>query len=189
MDLSVLKPFIPGQPKHFANFLDKALGVQWDFDFTGLLILCYTKVWWCCSRLWYLVLASELFSVFVCDDNISLNLTPLSVPWILIFHSRFCFFVKVCMQGKEKEKFTGLRGLSRTRSSSESWRQRCALRWNKGFIASVQQRQRTAQSSKPKLGLKIPSKSLDLDVPWPESRVHPQSVDVFVNHIFSFFHI
>ncbi|KAM8732608.1 UDP-N-acetylglucosamine transferase subunit ALG13 [Acanthopagrus schlegelii] len=28
MDLSVLKPFIPGQPKHFANFLDKALGVQ-----------------------------------------------------------------------------------------------------------------------------------------------------------------
>ncbi|XP_054453884.1 UDP-N-acetylglucosamine transferase subunit ALG13 homolog isoform X2 [Anoplopoma fimbria] len=28
MDLSVLQPFLPGQPKHFANFLDKALGVQ-----------------------------------------------------------------------------------------------------------------------------------------------------------------
>ncbi|XP_073343246.1 UDP-N-acetylglucosamine transferase subunit ALG13 [Pagrus major] len=28
MDLSVLQPFMPGQPKHFANFLDKALGVQ-----------------------------------------------------------------------------------------------------------------------------------------------------------------
>ncbi|XP_070818584.1 UDP-N-acetylglucosamine transferase subunit ALG13 isoform X2 [Chaetodon trifascialis] len=27
MDLSVLQPFLPGQPKHFANFLDKALGV------------------------------------------------------------------------------------------------------------------------------------------------------------------
>ncbi|XP_051276643.1 UDP-N-acetylglucosamine transferase subunit ALG13 homolog [Dicentrarchus labrax] len=27
MDLSVLLPFHPGQPKHFANFLDKALGV------------------------------------------------------------------------------------------------------------------------------------------------------------------
>lgn len=26
MDLSVLKPFSPGQPKNFANFLDKALG-------------------------------------------------------------------------------------------------------------------------------------------------------------------
>lgn len=28
MDLSVLQPFPQGQPKHFANFLDKALGVQ-----------------------------------------------------------------------------------------------------------------------------------------------------------------
>ncbi|CAB1325415.1 unnamed protein product [Coregonus sp. 'balchen'] len=28
MDLAVLSPFLPGQPKHFANFLDKALGVQ-----------------------------------------------------------------------------------------------------------------------------------------------------------------
>ncbi|XP_034739389.1 UDP-N-acetylglucosamine transferase subunit ALG13 homolog [Etheostoma cragini] len=28
MDLSVLQPFMPGQPKNFANFLDKALGVQ-----------------------------------------------------------------------------------------------------------------------------------------------------------------
>ncbi|KAM9375371.1 UDP-N-acetylglucosamine transferase subunit ALG13 [Pholidichthys leucotaenia] len=28
MDLSVLQPFMPGQPKKFANFLDKALGVQ-----------------------------------------------------------------------------------------------------------------------------------------------------------------
>ncbi|XP_070769691.1 UDP-N-acetylglucosamine transferase subunit ALG13 isoform X2 [Enoplosus armatus] len=28
MDLSVLRPFLPGQPKHFANFLDKALGVK-----------------------------------------------------------------------------------------------------------------------------------------------------------------
>lgn len=28
MDLSVLLPFFPGQPKNFANFLDKALGVQ-----------------------------------------------------------------------------------------------------------------------------------------------------------------
>ncbi|XP_060904303.1 UDP-N-acetylglucosamine transferase subunit ALG13 homolog [Labrus mixtus] len=28
MDLSVLQPYVPGQPKHFANFLDKALGVQ-----------------------------------------------------------------------------------------------------------------------------------------------------------------
>ncbi|KAF3694005.1 UDP-N-acetylglucosamine transferase subunit ALG13 -like protein [Channa argus] len=28
MDLSVLQPFSPGQPKNFANFLDKALGVQ-----------------------------------------------------------------------------------------------------------------------------------------------------------------
>ncbi|KAA8588816.1 UDP-N-acetylglucosamine transferase subunit ALG13 homolog [Etheostoma spectabile] len=28
MDLSVLQPFLPGQPKNFANFLDKALGVQ-----------------------------------------------------------------------------------------------------------------------------------------------------------------
>ncbi|XP_071395572.1 UDP-N-acetylglucosamine transferase subunit ALG13 [Centroberyx affinis] len=28
MDLSVLLPFLPGQPKNFANFLDKALGVQ-----------------------------------------------------------------------------------------------------------------------------------------------------------------
>uniref|UniRef100_A0A3Q3VNA0 UDP-N-acetylglucosamine transferase subunit ALG13 n=1 Tax=Mola mola TaxID=94237 RepID=A0A3Q3VNA0_MOLML len=27
MDLSVLQPFLPGQPKLFANFLDKALGV------------------------------------------------------------------------------------------------------------------------------------------------------------------
>lgn len=31
MDLSVLLPFLPGQPKNFANFLDKALGVQWIF--------------------------------------------------------------------------------------------------------------------------------------------------------------
>lgn len=29
MDLSVLQPFLPGQPKNFANFLDKALGVRW----------------------------------------------------------------------------------------------------------------------------------------------------------------
>ncbi|XP_034545647.1 UDP-N-acetylglucosamine transferase subunit ALG13 homolog [Notolabrus celidotus] len=28
MDLSTLQPYQPGQPKHFANFLDKALGVQ-----------------------------------------------------------------------------------------------------------------------------------------------------------------
>ncbi|XP_049442625.1 UDP-N-acetylglucosamine transferase subunit ALG13 homolog [Epinephelus fuscoguttatus] len=28
MDLSVLQPFLPGQPKMFANFLDKALGVE-----------------------------------------------------------------------------------------------------------------------------------------------------------------
>ncbi|KAM7389890.1 hypothetical protein PAMP_023836 [Pampus punctatissimus] len=28
MDLSVLQLFLPGQPKNFANFLDKALGVQ-----------------------------------------------------------------------------------------------------------------------------------------------------------------
>lgn len=28
MDLSVLQPFVPGQPKLFANFLDKALGVK-----------------------------------------------------------------------------------------------------------------------------------------------------------------
>lgn len=28
MDLSVLQPFLPGKPKIFANFLDKALGVQ-----------------------------------------------------------------------------------------------------------------------------------------------------------------
>ncbi|XP_068181922.1 UDP-N-acetylglucosamine transferase subunit ALG13 [Antennarius striatus] len=28
MDLSGLKPFLPGQPKHFANFLDKALGFK-----------------------------------------------------------------------------------------------------------------------------------------------------------------
>ncbi|KAK5864673.1 hypothetical protein PBY51_015897 [Eleginops maclovinus] len=28
MNLSVLQPFLPGQPKNFANFLDKALGVQ-----------------------------------------------------------------------------------------------------------------------------------------------------------------
>ncbi|XP_054887119.1 UDP-N-acetylglucosamine transferase subunit ALG13 homolog [Poeciliopsis prolifica] len=28
MDLSVLQPFTPGQPKNFANFLDKALGVK-----------------------------------------------------------------------------------------------------------------------------------------------------------------
>ncbi|XP_059202269.1 UDP-N-acetylglucosamine transferase subunit ALG13 homolog [Centropristis striata] len=28
MDLSVLQPFLPGQPKTFANFLDKALGIQ-----------------------------------------------------------------------------------------------------------------------------------------------------------------
>ncbi|XP_029918567.1 UDP-N-acetylglucosamine transferase subunit ALG13 homolog [Myripristis murdjan] len=28
MDLSALLPFLPGQPKNFANFLDKALGVQ-----------------------------------------------------------------------------------------------------------------------------------------------------------------
>ncbi|XP_029297877.1 UDP-N-acetylglucosamine transferase subunit ALG13 homolog [Cottoperca gobio] len=28
MDLSVLQPFLPGQPKNFANFLDRALGVQ-----------------------------------------------------------------------------------------------------------------------------------------------------------------
>ncbi|XP_034398808.1 UDP-N-acetylglucosamine transferase subunit ALG13 homolog isoform X2 [Cyclopterus lumpus] len=28
MDLSVLQPFLPGQPKNFANFLDKAFGVQ-----------------------------------------------------------------------------------------------------------------------------------------------------------------
>ncbi|XP_029368449.1 UDP-N-acetylglucosamine transferase subunit ALG13 homolog isoform X1 [Echeneis naucrates] len=28
MDLSVLQPFLPGQPKKFANFLDKALGVR-----------------------------------------------------------------------------------------------------------------------------------------------------------------
>ncbi|KAK5616816.1 hypothetical protein CRENBAI_018295 [Crenichthys baileyi] len=28
MDLSVLQPFPPGQPKNFANFLDKALGVK-----------------------------------------------------------------------------------------------------------------------------------------------------------------
>lgn len=168
MDLSVLKPFTPGQPKHFANFLDKALGVQWDFDFTGLLILCYTTVWWFCSRLWYLVLASELFSIFVCDDNVSLNLKFLSVLWILIFHSRDCFLVKVFMQGERKRKLHRPEGgLSRTRSSSESWRQRRALRWNKGFIASEQQQQRTAQSSKPKLGIKIPSKSLDLDVPRP----------------------
>lgn len=28
MDLSVLQPYLPGQPKNFANFLDKALGIQ-----------------------------------------------------------------------------------------------------------------------------------------------------------------
>ncbi|XP_035018209.1 UDP-N-acetylglucosamine transferase subunit ALG13 homolog [Hippoglossus stenolepis] len=28
MDLSVLQPFLPGRTKNFANFLDKALGVQ-----------------------------------------------------------------------------------------------------------------------------------------------------------------
>ncbi|KAG7225812.1 hypothetical protein INR49_014463 [Caranx melampygus] len=28
MDLSVLQPFLPGQPKHFANFLDKAVGLR-----------------------------------------------------------------------------------------------------------------------------------------------------------------
>ncbi|XP_008325117.1 UDP-N-acetylglucosamine transferase subunit ALG13 homolog [Cynoglossus semilaevis] len=28
MDLSVLQPFLPGQPEKFANFLDNALGVQ-----------------------------------------------------------------------------------------------------------------------------------------------------------------
>ncbi|KAL0974179.1 hypothetical protein UPYG_G00216640 [Umbra pygmaea] len=28
MDLSVLSPFLPGKPKNFADFLDKALGVQ-----------------------------------------------------------------------------------------------------------------------------------------------------------------
>ncbi|XP_024860019.1 UDP-N-acetylglucosamine transferase subunit ALG13 homolog isoform X2 [Kryptolebias marmoratus] len=28
MDLSALQPFQPGQPKNFANFLDKALGVK-----------------------------------------------------------------------------------------------------------------------------------------------------------------
>ncbi|CAK6964612.1 UDP-N-acetylglucosamine transferase subunit ALG13 homolog isoform X1 [Scomber scombrus] len=28
MDLSLLQPFPPGQPKNFANFLDKALGIQ-----------------------------------------------------------------------------------------------------------------------------------------------------------------
>lgn len=30
MDLSVLQPFLPGQPQQFANFLDRALGVQQD---------------------------------------------------------------------------------------------------------------------------------------------------------------
>lgn len=28
MDISVLLPFVPGQPQNFANFLDKALGVK-----------------------------------------------------------------------------------------------------------------------------------------------------------------
>ncbi|XP_008302280.1 UDP-N-acetylglucosamine transferase subunit ALG13 homolog [Stegastes partitus] len=28
MDLSVLRPFLPGQPQNFANFLDKALGIK-----------------------------------------------------------------------------------------------------------------------------------------------------------------
>ncbi|XP_010900803.1 UDP-N-acetylglucosamine transferase subunit ALG13 homolog isoform X2 [Esox lucius] len=28
MDFSVLSPFLPGQPKHFADFLDRALGIQ-----------------------------------------------------------------------------------------------------------------------------------------------------------------
>uniref|UniRef100_UPI0037E81698 UDP-N-acetylglucosamine transferase subunit ALG13 n=1 Tax=Semicossyphus pulcher TaxID=241346 RepID=UPI0037E81698 len=28
MDLSVLQPYLRGEPKHFANFLDKALGLQ-----------------------------------------------------------------------------------------------------------------------------------------------------------------
>ncbi|XP_069550514.1 UDP-N-acetylglucosamine transferase subunit ALG13 [Brachyistius frenatus] len=28
MDLSVLQPFLPGQPQNFANFLDKALGIK-----------------------------------------------------------------------------------------------------------------------------------------------------------------
>ncbi|XP_028272109.1 UDP-N-acetylglucosamine transferase subunit ALG13 homolog [Parambassis ranga] len=28
MDLSVLQPFLPGQPKNFADFLDRVLGVQ-----------------------------------------------------------------------------------------------------------------------------------------------------------------
>ncbi|XP_077466472.1 UDP-N-acetylglucosamine transferase subunit ALG13 isoform X1 [Stigmatopora argus] len=28
MDLSVLKPFVPGQPEKFANFMDKALGLK-----------------------------------------------------------------------------------------------------------------------------------------------------------------
>ncbi|XP_061642524.1 UDP-N-acetylglucosamine transferase subunit ALG13 homolog isoform X1 [Phyllopteryx taeniolatus] len=28
MDLSVLRPFVPGQPQKFANFMDKALGLQ-----------------------------------------------------------------------------------------------------------------------------------------------------------------
>ncbi|XP_051930633.1 UDP-N-acetylglucosamine transferase subunit ALG13 homolog [Hippocampus zosterae] len=28
MDLSLLQPFVPGQPKKFANFMDRALGLQ-----------------------------------------------------------------------------------------------------------------------------------------------------------------
>ncbi|XP_029021864.1 UDP-N-acetylglucosamine transferase subunit ALG13 homolog [Betta splendens] len=28
MDLAILQPFLPGQPKNFANFLDRALGVR-----------------------------------------------------------------------------------------------------------------------------------------------------------------
>lgn len=37
MDLSVLQPFLPGQPQLFAHFLDKALGVQCSSSISGLI--------------------------------------------------------------------------------------------------------------------------------------------------------
>lgn len=53
MDLSVLQPFLPGQPKNFANFLDKALGVRWK----NHVVLDYKTFY--------------VFSVFVCSNIMS----------------------------------------------------------------------------------------------------------------------
>lgn len=81
MDLSLLQPFPPGQPKNFANFLDKAIGIQWNFNLNRTAYVLKLNSTISC---WYMVYTLWLYSTQLFNMIYSIFIPS---GYLLIIHS------------------------------------------------------------------------------------------------------